>query len=109
MRIDPPELVEARAEREPSEARERRVAVEGSNEVGGELLAKTSRPANAPAMPTLPMRLKSTRGTFANAAFGRTSIKRHKAKRWGHEENEKKEIVDIDRWTEAIESQPKAG
>lgn len=80
-RIAPPELVEAREVREPSEERERRVAVEGSNEVGGEEFESKSRPANAPARPTLPMRSKSTRGELAIATWGKTSIRRHRAER----------------------------
>lgn len=56
--MEPPELVEARRVREPSEAREKRVEVVGSKET--EELVKRSRPANAPARPTLPIRSKST-------------------------------------------------
>lgn len=52
---------------EPSEARERRVDVVGSKEREAEELAKMSRPAKAPARPTLPIRSKSRRGRLAMA------------------------------------------
>lgn len=65
-KILPPELVDAIRVREPSFARERRVDVAGSNEID-EL--KTSKPANAPARPTLPMRSKSTWGKAARASW----------------------------------------
>ena len=54
--------------REPSWARERREAVEGSKAREEEL--KRSRPANAPASPTWPMRSKSTFGRAARAERG---------------------------------------
>ena len=53
--------------REPSLFRERSDEVEGSN--WREEFANKSRPANAPARPTLPMRSKSTRGVLARAAW----------------------------------------
>lgn len=62
----PPALVDAIRVREPSLARERRVDVAGSNETD-EL--KTSKPANAPARPTLPIRSKSTCGNAARPSW----------------------------------------
>jgi len=65
--MDPPELVLAIRESEPSFSRERRVEVVGSNET--EEAEKMSRPAKAPARPTLPIRSKSTWGRAARAAW----------------------------------------
>jgi len=59
----PPWLVVATRVREPSLARDRRVEVDASNVT--DEFEKMSRPANAPAMPTVPMRSKSTWGLAA--------------------------------------------
>lgn len=61
-RMVPPELVDARRDKAPSGERERRVEVDGSNVTAAEAFWNRSRPANAPASPTLPIRSKSTRG-----------------------------------------------
>lgn len=71
----PPEFVEPRRVREPSDALERRVDVEESNDKDVEL-SNNSRPANEPASPTLPIRLKSTCGSVANARVGIARIER---------------------------------
>lgn len=63
----PPELVEARGEREPLEERER--SVEVAELKVRELFWNRSSPANAPARPTCPIRLKSTRGRVAHATL----------------------------------------
>ena len=81
----PPEEVDARVVREPSELREMRVAVEGSNEIEEEL-SKRPRPANAPAKPTLPIRSKSTRGRLANATLERSRRTVETERRHGNEE-----------------------
>jgi hypothetical protein len=67
--MDPPELVDARRVREPSDEREKRVEVVASKVT--EVLEKRSRPANDPARPTLPMRSKSTSGIAARATWRR--------------------------------------
>ena len=74
--MDPPGSVEARWVSEPSEAREKRVEVVGSKET--EELVKRSRPAKAPARPTLPMRSKSTWG---KAAFAKRARRRGRIRR----------------------------
>lgn len=61
----PPEFVDARREREPLDERESNVEVDGSKVTAVVEFWKRSRPANAPANPTFPMRSKSTRGRFA--------------------------------------------
>jgi hypothetical protein len=66
--IFPPASVDPRRVREPSEARVKRVDVVGSNEREDEL--NRSRPANAPASPTRPIRSKSTLGRAADAKSG---------------------------------------
>ena len=67
--MDPPEFVDARRVREPSDDREKRVEVVASKAT--ELLEKRSRPANDPARPTLPMRSKSTSGVAARTTWKR--------------------------------------
>lgn len=69
METMPPALVEAMRVKEPSAERENRVEVEGSKEALTEELLKKSRPAKAPARPTVPMRSKSTRGKSARATL----------------------------------------
>lgn len=64
----PPALVSPRRDNAPDELRESRVEVVGSN-VTEVVLSNRSRPAKAPARPTLPMRLKSTRGNEAKATL----------------------------------------
>lgn len=72
----PPGFVDPSRVREPSASRERRVEVVGSKEREVEELAKMSRPAKAPARPTLPIRSKSIRGGLAMATVGRRSATR---------------------------------
>lgn len=71
MEMTPPALVEAIRVNEPWAERENNVEVEGSKEALTEELLKKSRPANAPARPTVPMRSKSTRGLSARATLRR--------------------------------------
>ena len=71
METTPPVLVEATRVNEPSAERENSVEVEGSKEALTEELLKKSRPAKAPARPTVPMRSKSTRGKSARATLRR--------------------------------------
>ena len=66
--IFPPASDEPRRVSEPSEALDKRDEVVGSKE--RELLENKSRPANEPAMPTLPIRSKSTFGRAADARSG---------------------------------------
>lgn len=66
--ILPPVFVAPRRDSAPSEVRESRVEVDGSN-VTAEVLSNRSSPANAPARPTLPMRSKSTWGRDAKATL----------------------------------------
>jgi len=61
--ILPPGFVEARRAKEPSEEREKRVEIAGSKVT--DEFEKKSKPAKAPARPTLPMRSKSTWGKAA--------------------------------------------
>jgi len=63
VRMDPPEFVVPSRIRDPSLPRAKSVEVEGSNEAVE--VEKRSRPANAPARPTFPMRSKSTWGAEA--------------------------------------------
>ncbi len=65
--ILPPALVEPRRDREPSEAREKRVDEVGSKERLLVVLSNKSSPAKAPARPTWPIRSKSTLGSAADA------------------------------------------
>jgi len=67
----PPALVEAIRVNEPWAERENNVEVEASKEALTEELLKKSRPAKAPARPTVPMRSKSTRGISARATLRR--------------------------------------
>lgn len=63
-------------DREPSsEDRASRDAVEGSKVTEEEFVTR-SRPANAPARPTLPIRSKSTRGVLARAAWAQIARKK---------------------------------
>lgn len=72
----PPALVDATFDREPSsEDRVSRDAVEGSKVTEEEFVTR-SRPANAPARPTLPIRSKSTRGVLARAAWAQIARKK---------------------------------
>ena len=80
-KILPPTSVDPIRVSEPSGARERRVEVVGSKEREDEELATTSRPAKEPAKPTLPMRLKSTRGRSARTADEEARIRTWRAER----------------------------
>lgn len=63
--MEPPEFVVPMVVSTPSPVRESKEEAEGSNERVVELLNRL-RPANAPARPTWPMRVKSTMGNDAN-------------------------------------------
>lgn len=81
----PPPLVDATFDREPSEDdRARRDAVEGSKVTEEEFVTR-SRPANAPARPTLPMRSKSTRGELASAAWAHIASRKAVIMRGEHD------------------------
>ena len=69
--MDPPASVDARRVSAPSAARDRRVLVVGSKATVA--FENTSRPAKAPARPTVPMRSKSTRGRAARTALRENS------------------------------------
>ena len=81
MEIAPPVLVEAMRVNEPSAERENNVEVAGSKEALTEELLKKSRPAKAPARPTVPMRSKSTRGKSARATL---RIERRRTRHQGY-------------------------
>lgn len=68
--------MEARRVKAPSEERERMVEVVGSKET--EELWKRSRPENAPANPTFPIRLKSTCGRAAKTTLEVRQMTRRK-------------------------------
>jgi hypothetical protein len=74
----PAEFVEARRVKAPLEEREKMVEVVGSNDT--EELRKRSRPENAPASPTFPIRLKSTCGRAAKTTLEARQSKKRKGK-----------------------------
>lgn len=77
--ILPPASVEPSRVREPSDARDKRVDVVGSNERDVELSNKSS-PANVPARPTWPIRLKSILGSEASARLEDCARKKNVAR-----------------------------
>jgi|SRR6267154_1026944 len=74
--IEPPEFVVPMVVRAPWPVRESKEDAEGSNETVVALLNRL-RPANAPARPTWPMRLKSTMGNDANAGWARRAARKN--------------------------------
>lgn len=72
----PPGFVDPICEMSPLVDRESKVDVEGSRVAVFEELSRKVKPENEPAMPTLPMRSKSTRGGVANATWRRRSRER---------------------------------
>lgn len=87
----PPLLVEAMRVNEPSGERDNKVEVEGSKEEGEELL-KRSRPAKAPARPTVPMRSKSIRGISVAET---TTSRRMRARKGMRDQGGRRRVVLI--------------
>lgn len=87
----PPEFVEPTRESSPSEPRERRVDVETSSELVSVVLSRKVKPANEPAIPTVPIRSKSTRGGVA-----RTTLRKRKREKEIRDREEKNEAGELD-------------
>lgn len=87
----PPAFVEPTRDSSPSEPRERSVDVEASSVPVSVVLSRKLKPAKEPAIPTVPMRSKSTKGGLA-----RTTLRSRKREKETRERDEKNEAGELD-------------